>query len=727
MTCTHPVRLAGLCAHCGADISDESFQNNTELEQNMRVLHDGSLELRVTRVEAERISRESQRHLISRGRLSLIVDLDQTIVHTTISRLAFDRMLDLIEGHAPGNHHQFDDGNSQNLKEVPIRESINWEKLNQKEDLHCFSLPETPDVTYFIKIRPGTREALSKLSDLFEMHVYTMGSRSYARSVVKIIDPDGALFYDRVLSREDGIHPEEESQSILNSALPPSVKQKKNLQRLFPGDDRTVLIIDDRADVWDYCDNLVPVHPYTFFLGAEDMNLLHVGQNNPSKDAQHALKFHHHQGTSPIDKASLSIEIPNQGSVILKTENYTTQPEIQNLNTIVKILENIHRQYLEALDNSLESGLQNDFNSKVNKLNGNKVKMGVNQNNLNKDENFLLPVDSDMNFDSKMISEYCIGEGEMDVAMTRDNTLEVSDWNESVTTRAIKFQNLKFSGQTVHSDDIPDVKNIVRGWRSKIMERARVAFSGLIPRGVRPEIFDIWRLVEFFGGRCDTEIIVEGDLVMTTHLIAINTSTEKVTRALELGIPVIHPEWLQACFRYLSLVDFGPYLLRSAGSIKSNSLTRIDPIQMAMIDAELADLEDDIDDQFEAGSEGEYLDEALSGAQSLNLHNMSQIENQDVFTTPANHFESEGYSGCPSLSGHLFLAHDEEVVEAIIDDADFEILEDSEYTITGVSKVADEDMGQFDLQKGTESADSLDADLKLYDTVFSTQKRRKQF
>jgi TFIIF-interacting CTD phosphatase-like protein len=47
---------------------------------------------------------------------------------------------------------------------------------------------------------------------------------------------------------------------------------KKDLRRIFPTDDRMVVVIDDRSDVWPNCPNLVQVSPYNFFLGIGDIN-----------------------------------------------------------------------------------------------------------------------------------------------------------------------------------------------------------------------------------------------------------------------------------------------------------------------------------------------------------------------------------------------------------------------------------------------------------------------
>lgn len=41
------------------------------------------------------------------------------------------------------------------------------------------------------------------MSEMYEMHVYTMGTREYADAICKIIDPDGKIFGGRVLSRDE--------------------------------------------------------------------------------------------------------------------------------------------------------------------------------------------------------------------------------------------------------------------------------------------------------------------------------------------------------------------------------------------------------------------------------------------------------------------------------------------------------------------------------------------
>ena len=44
---------------------------------------------------------------------------------------------------------------------------------------------------------------MEEMSRLYEMHVYTMGTRSYADAIVKAVDPDGRFFGGRILSRDE--------------------------------------------------------------------------------------------------------------------------------------------------------------------------------------------------------------------------------------------------------------------------------------------------------------------------------------------------------------------------------------------------------------------------------------------------------------------------------------------------------------------------------------------
>ncbi|KAG8741661.1 Carboxy-terminal domain (CTD) phosphatase [Ceratobasidium sp. 414] len=218
--CRHPVEWGGMCASCGDDVGS----------YGVRLTHDAAGPT-VSHEEAHRIERETAERLVGARKLSLIVDLDQTVVHATVDPTVRDWM-------AQGEPNP------------------NWPALR---DVKSFVLDDGSSpggCWYYIKPRPGLADFLKNLSTKYEMHVYTMGTRAYAMEVCAAIDPDGSIFAGRILSRD-------ESGSMTH----------KNIERLFPVDQSMVVIIDDRADVWDtHQNNLVKVVPYDFFVGIGDIN-----------------------------------------------------------------------------------------------------------------------------------------------------------------------------------------------------------------------------------------------------------------------------------------------------------------------------------------------------------------------------------------------------------------------------------------------------------------------
>lgn len=54
-----------------------------------------------------------------------------------------------------------------------------------------------------LTIRPGLKGFLEAMSEMYEMHVYTMGTRTYAEAICKVVDPEGKFFGSRILSRDE--------------------------------------------------------------------------------------------------------------------------------------------------------------------------------------------------------------------------------------------------------------------------------------------------------------------------------------------------------------------------------------------------------------------------------------------------------------------------------------------------------------------------------------------
>jgi RNA polymerase II subunit A-like phosphatase len=172
----------------------------------IQMTHDNTA-LTVSEKEATRVEEDAKRRLLAGRKLSLVVDLDQTIIHATVDPTVGEWMED---------------------KDNPNHEALS--------DVRAFQLiddgPGMRGCWYYVKLRPGLESFLQNISEMFELHIYTMGTRAYAQHIASIIDPDRKLFGDRILSRD-------ESGSLT----------AKNLHRLFPVDTKMVVIIDDRGDV----------------------------------------------------------------------------------------------------------------------------------------------------------------------------------------------------------------------------------------------------------------------------------------------------------------------------------------------------------------------------------------------------------------------------------------------------------------------------------------------
>ena len=208
--------------------------------------------IKVSALEAKRLDTESTAQLLTQQRLALIIDLDQTIIHATVDPTVGEWIQDADNPNygALSNVGRFKLGmDGKSVLDVETHDQIREKAGSDAED------EENDGCWYYVKPRPGLEPFLQALTKKYELHVYTMGTRSYADCVCKLVDPAGTLFGSRILSRD-------ESGSLV----------QKSLSRLFPVDTSMVVIIDDRSDVWSRSPNLIKVNPYDFFVGIGDIN-----------------------------------------------------------------------------------------------------------------------------------------------------------------------------------------------------------------------------------------------------------------------------------------------------------------------------------------------------------------------------------------------------------------------------------------------------------------------
>ncbi|XP_070798542.1 RNA polymerase II subunit A C-terminal domain phosphatase [Pituophis catenifer annectens] len=259
--CSHPVVMKGLCAECGQDLTQLQSKNG---KQNMPVstatvsMVHSVPELMVSSEQAEQLGREDQERLRRNRKLVLMVDLDQTLIHTT-------------EQHCP---------------QMSNRGIFHYQLGRGEPMLHT-------------RLRPHCKEFLEKIAKLYELHVFTFGSRLYAHTIAAFLDSEKKLFSHRILSRDECIDP---------------YSKTGNLRNLFPCGDSMVCIIDDREDVWKFAPNLITVKKYVYFQGIGDINA-----PPGSREAQMRKKANHSSksvdGSDPAAVIKDSEEIKNTGNV----------------------------------------------------------------------------------------------------------------------------------------------------------------------------------------------------------------------------------------------------------------------------------------------------------------------------------------------------------------------------------------------------------------------------
>ncbi|XP_026822640.1 RNA polymerase II subunit A C-terminal domain phosphatase isoform X1 [Rhopalosiphum maidis] len=318
--CSHSTVVSDLCADCGADLR---IDNASKPTASVSMIHSVP-DLKVSEQSALLLGKADEKRLLGDKKLVLLVDLDQTLIHTTNDNIP-----------------------------------------NNIKDIHHFQLYGPNSPWYHTRLRPGTYNFLSSISELYELHICTFGARNYAHTITHILDPKGKLFSHRVLSRDECFNPNSKT---------------GNLKGLFPCGDNMVCIIDDREDVWDYALNLIHVKPYHFFQHTGDINAPPNLQKNVDITLQqdNRVDFTHLvQGITIKKKDNLKGEPQMEDGEVLSDDdsgNITTDNEEKNKNNVIKensdqveveeeddyllyledILKNLHKEYFKEYDQKHE-------------------------------------------------------------------------------------------------------------------------------------------------------------------------------------------------------------------------------------------------------------------------------------------------------------------------------------------------------------------------------------
>lgn len=575
--CKHEIQFGGLCTNCGKDMTTVQYNSTTKntSRATINTVH-GHTQLLVSQAEASKADEEAKRRLLDSQKLSLVVDLDQTIIHATVDPTVAEWQGD------PSN---------------PNYDAV--------KDVRAFQLvddgPGARGCWYYIKLRPGLEDFLEAISQRYELHIYTMGTRAYASEIAKIIDPQGRYFSDRILSRD-------ESGSMT----------AKNLKRLFPVDTKMVVIIDDRGDVWHWSTNLVKVSPYDFFVGIGDINSSFL----PKRPELEAKPVKHAKTETPVaadDSASSSSEAArSSGAPSTASTPASTPPsangDVSAVDRIVSMAgkqdEGSMKEKSEEQDEKLAEQLENRPLLQKQKIldaaeeeaktspaveaaaellaeDGDEKEPGEHAAHSKYRHNLLQDDDEELEYLKKHL-------------LNINRTYYDQYRTEGAGSKGGRIADLRPGHSKKRSIDelenIPDAAVIMTTLKSRVLEGVHLVFSGVVPLGVDIQSHDTAVWAKSFGATISDNITKR-----TTHVVASpERRTAKVRQAAKKAgkISIVTQGWLFASFSQWRKVEEGPYRIHS--DAPRNGISRLpdsfegkDELLLSSSDEEAALTEDE--------------------------------------------------------------------------------------------------------------------------------------
>lgn len=376
-----------------------------------------------------------------------------------------------------------------------------------------------------------------------------MGTRAYAKAVAAVIDPTMELFQDRILTRDE------------NGSL-----TKKRLDRLFPADQSKVVVLDDRADVWDYSPNLIQIKPYEYFAG--------VGDINAPPNAQ---------STNVIPPEILKDDVNTTADVNSSEQGAVSETDrtVNNKNQVDsnESSDAVHSESKKAghqddSDSESSSGSSseesddeddaksNDGHDEASARDGKKAPAGLDQQNEGQqDSKPPNQLDDAHSKDAPNANE----KGDADPTSTDTPKDEPNNQNGSqdgsqpaekasphvqfptqekpannilasfnpkhedtdrilqVISRALTDVHDEFYRRVDQGESEPHVAIILPEIKRNVLKDCTLVFSGVIPLHYRPQDATIWKMATAFGATCLEELTGK-----VTHLVAANVSNTRV-------------------------------------------------------------------------------------------------------------------------------------------------------------------------------------------------------
>ncbi|KAG6188182.1 hypothetical protein E4U27_007453 [Claviceps purpurea] len=523
--CGHEVQIQGLCSLCGADMTEVNWASEEQDTDRamINMTHDQT-GLMVSESVATKAELDTQKRLLEQRKLNLVVDLDQTIIHACIEPTIGDWQRDTSNP----NHEAVKDVRSFQLE-------------------HDASRGFTTNYIYYVKMRPGLQEFLEEVSQMYELHVYTMGTRAYAQQIARLVDPDGKFFGNRVISRD-------ESGSMT----------MKSLQRLFPVSTNMVVIIDDRSDVWPRNrPNLIKVVPYDFFKGIGDINSSFlpkrtdwspaptqangppIATNKSSSDGSPTTN----EKPSPLESLAEMSGAGDEASLKLQTKEQEKTLEKQLMDRPL-----LHMQ--EELDKKEElsgetKATEESFHHRRHQL-------------LSDDDEELIALQDHLtDLHSSFYDLY-------------DRRRKDRQQGKSIQPPSHGQARRKASVDDVDDDVdlsmVPDAGDILDELKSNVLSGLVIVFSGLVPQGEKVEESEYGMQAQSFGAQVLNDISRR-----VTHLVVSldRPRTKKVRHAARYSnVKIVNHKWFADCISQWRRLDERPYYLNISADLgRSEGMT----------------------------------------------------------------------------------------------------------------------------------------------------------
>ncbi|CAI6334962.1 unnamed protein product [Periconia digitata] len=530
--CTHEQQFGGLCVNCGEDMTEVDYLTDKANINRVSInMTHGNTSFLISEKEASRAEEDSKLRLLKAKKLSLIVDLDQTVIHTTCERTIAE------------------------WKDDPNNPNYNAVKDVQGFQLADDNVAHVASNWYYVKMRPGLADFFESMSKLYEMHIYTMATRAYAEEVAKIIDPQRKYFGDRILSRDENY-----------------TDKLKTLHRLFPNNSDLAVIIDDRADIWGYCENLVRVPVFNFFPGAGDINASFlpkqqelVTQTPKAKTPEADAKVESDPDAETISTVSVA------GKPIDATSTEATSTETTNGSV------NLEQQLLSMGAGESQEALEEHLKEQEKVINTQQTERPLLQQQLVLDkEDEETEIEQSLQTTEDGSTQFIENHKHRhSVLHDDDQGLKVIEANLKLVHQTFYDEYLRkkampYSGRVAelkgHKSPkkppletvVPDVAEIMPRLKRETLDGCVIVFSGIIPLGMDVEHSDFALWVKSFGARISTSVNRQ-----TTHVIANpDRKTTKVKKAARYpNIKIVNAEWMFQCCTKWEHVEEEPYLI----------------------------------------------------------------------------------------------------------------------------------------------------------------------